>query len=350
MAPSLGLPEEFMDSASSPIHRRDFLKTTALAAGALGLSAPRARARSPQKTERVILMMLTGGPSQLETFDPKPDAPSDVRGPFGTTATRIPGVRFSEHLPGLASLSDKLAIVRSVYHHDAPIHETGMQLLQTGQLAKGDVESPHVFARGDRPWHLLPGIPGPGQTSGPEFLAPRTNPVPAISKDLYGYHPLGRACYQARRLIEMETPHVVVNMFTTLYDKVTWDCHADGYCLNSTLEDYRRTLCPMLDQALTALITDLEDSGLLDSTLVVAMGEMGRTPHLNNRGGRDHSPSAWSMLLAGGGVHGGKILGSTDALGGEPRDIPIHASAIASTIAQAIGVRMETPSIWDLLM
>ncbi len=114
----------------------------------------------------MILLLLVGGPSQLETWDPKPDAPSDVRGPFRSIATCCPGVRISEHLPRLASRMDRVALVRSVYHDAAPIHETGQQLLQTGRLCRAGEEHPHVGSvvarlkgarRGLPPFAILPG-------------------------------------------------------------------------------------------------------------------------------------------------------------------------------------------------
>ncbi len=316
------------------VSRRQFLQTSAVAAGALSL-APIAAAASKSAASRCILIMLTGGPSQLETFDPKPDAPSHIRGPFGSIPTRIPGVRFGEHLPQLAELADRCTLLRSVHHHDAPIHETGMQWLQTGQQCE---TAPHLFAGLGLPATLLPGpIESTGVPVSHGQLGLVSQPASALSQERYGYHPLGRACHQARTLVETGTPLVAVNMFTALYDRVTWDCHADGYCLNSTLEDYRRTLCPMLDQALSALIRDLEESGLLESTLVVAMGEMGRTPTVNDRGGRDHWTGVWSMLMAGGGMPAGGVIGSSDAQAGSPKDRPIHAREVHGAIVHQLG-------------
>lgn len=334
----------------SLIHRRDFLRIGAAALGAFAAPMAACRAAAPARAERCVLIMLTGGPSQLETWDPKPDAPSDVRGPFGSIATRIPGVRFSEHLPAMAALADRLTVIRSVHHHEAPIHEAGLQLLQTGQLARRDVEAPHLFARlheAKRVPSLI--LPGPlaslglpvdhGQSAGALGAEhePRFAAVPAQGDDRYGYHPLGRACLHARKLVEESSPLVAINMFTALYDKATWDCHADGYCLNASLEDYRRSLCPMLDQAFTALVTDLEESGLLETTLVAALGEMGRTPRVNERGGRDHWTGAWSVVLAGGGLPAGRVVGATDAHAAEPKDEPVHAAEVHAMIARQLG-------------
>ncbi|MFQ3651995.1 MAG: DUF1501 domain-containing protein, partial [Gemmataceae bacterium] len=122
-----------------------------------------------------------------------------------------------------------------------------------------------------------------------------------------------------------------------------WDCHADGGSLASTLADYRRSVCPSFDTACAALLDDLQERGLLASTLVVAMGEFGRTPHLNRRGGRDHWAGVWSVLLAGGGIRGGQVYGSSDAQGGEPKNQPVHAAQIAETIRYALGLPAKQP-------
>ncbi len=127
-------------------------------------------------------------------------------------------------------------------------------------------------------------------------------------------------------------------MFDTVYNAVTWDCHADGEALATTLDDYRDILCPMFDMAYSTLLEDLAERGLLDTTLVVAMGEFGRTPLLNPRGGRDHWPGVWSILFAGGGVRGGQVVGSSDRTGSEPRDRPVTPAEVAATIYRLLGV------------
>jgi uncharacterized protein (DUF1501 family) len=158
----------------------------------------------------------------------------------------------------------------------------------------------------------------------------------------YGWNTFGQECLLARRLVQHGVRLVTVNMFETVFGQVTWDCHAAGGDLNSTLDDYRDILCPMLDAAYTALLDDLEALGLLKTTLVVAGGEFGRTPRLNFRGGRDHWPGVWSMLLAGGGIHGGQVLGSSDAIGSEPRDRPIWPEEVLATVYHALGIDPRT--------
>src|SRR4051794_36564027 len=129
----------------SGVTRRDFLRAGGI--GALGLSLAdldRASAAGPGGDRAVILLMLVGGPSQLETWDPKPEAPAEVRGPFGSIATAVPGLRICEHLPRMAGRMDRVALVRSLHHEAAPIHEAGHQLLQTGRLGRLGQEHPHV--------------------------------------------------------------------------------------------------------------------------------------------------------------------------------------------------------------
>jgi uncharacterized protein (DUF1501 family) len=157
----------------------------------------------------------------------------------------------------------------------------------------------------------------------------------------YGWNTFGQSCLLARRLVRYGVRLVTVNMFDTVFGQISWDCHANGGDLNTTLDDYKETLCPMLDQAYTALLDDLEVLGLLESTLVLAMGEFGRTPKVNSRNGRDHWPGVWSMLMAGGGVKGGQVIGASDRHGAEPQDRPIHAAEIAATVYHALGIDLQ---------
>jgi hypothetical protein len=408
--------------------RRDFLRVGSLGAGAVGLSlADLARSEGPGRSgdRSCILLFLVGGPSHLDTFDPKPAAPEDVRGPFRPTATSVPGVQIAEHLPRTARLAHRYAIVRSVHHAEAPIHETGHQLMQTGRVCRGGQEYPHYGAvlsrvRGRGPGGLPPFVvvPGPigntgvgvshGQGAGPlgarhgpffpraALWAPggldparprgRRELVDAVdcarrsldaavaeqplsaadgqacdrvfapdarrafdleaegeaARDRYGRNTFGQACLLARRLVERGVRLVTVNMFDTVFGRVTWDCHADGGLLASTLDDYRETLCPMFDRAYSALLEDLHGRGLLETTLVVATGEFGRTPRLNGRGGRDHWPGVWSVLFAGAGVRGGRVVGSSDAVGAEPKDRPVTPAEVAASVYRALGLDPHT--------
>jgi uncharacterized protein (DUF1501 family) len=365
-------------NSSRPLNRRDFIKAGAISAGTAGLKlagfdlhgAPRLTTH-----KNCIILFLVGGPSQLETFDPKPDAPENVRGPFGTIRTNVPGIDLSENLPRMATIADKYAIVRTVHHTSAPIHETGQQLMQTGRLTRNGVEPPNYgavmsYLRGpgtpsprakcildDKtacavvPWPIVDtGVSvGHGQTAGhlgaahqpiemEEFGAIAKGLDDVVDRERFGLNQFGFSCHLARRLVEGGARSVTVNMFDTVFNKTTWDCHADGGSLATTLADYRDTLCPMFDTAYAALIEDLEQRGLLDTTLVVAMGEFGRTPVINPRGGRDHWPGCWSVLFAGGGIRGGQVIGASDAWAAEPKDRPVTPAEIAATIYAALGL------------
>jgi uncharacterized protein (DUF1501 family) len=132
---------------------------------------------------------------------------------------------------------------------------------------------------------------------------------------------------------------ITVNQFTTVFDTPSWDCHANyGGPLSCSLADYRDAVAPSFDAAFTQLVTDLDDRGLLERTLVVATGEFGRTPKFNCNGGRDHWPGVWTAIFAGGGVKGGQVIGSSDAIASEPKDRPVHAADIPATIFHALGI------------
>lgn len=368
--------------------RRDFLRVSGLTVG-LGLTElatfPVIGSAPSSGEKACIQLFLVGGPSQLETWDLKPEAPDTIRGPFRPIHTNVPGIQLCEHLPLMAQRADRFAVLRSVYHPESPIHETGQQLVQTGHLVAGDVEWPHVGAvmsmlrPGSRTtdparsfWVLLP---GPIQNTGvgvnhgqgagfldpsyrPLELTPDPNVLPSLGKAFnlaaeperaharYGKNPFGRNCLLARRLIQHGVRLVTVNMFHTVFGQVTWDCHANGGDLSTTLDDYKRTLCPMLDQAYTALLDDLQALGMLEQTLVVCMGEFGRTPRINPRNGRDHWPGVWSGLMAGGGVRGGQVIGSSDPHAAEPNRRPTHAAEIAATMYHVLGIDPKTRLPW----
>jgi uncharacterized protein (DUF1501 family) len=390
--------------------RRDFLRVGAVSAGAMSLSLADLHAGAVNKDINCILLFLVGGPSQLDTWDLKPDAPDTIRGPFRPISTNVPGIRISEHFPLMAERAHRYAVVRSVHHEAAPVHETGQQMMQTGQLFRAGYEYPHYGAvlsqqRGPRvegvpPFVVLPAPLGNtgvsvshGQGAGslgahhepfvlhadPDRLLHSRNLLDAVDavqrasdadlgrpsafqqlftahakrafdlslekqecRSRYGSNTFGKSCLLARRLIEHGVRLATVNMFDTVFNSITWDCHADGGALPTTLDDYRDILCPTFDRAYSALLDDLAERGLLETTLVVAMGEFGRTPLLNPRGGRDHWPGVWSILFAGGGVPGGQIVGSSDRIGSEPRDRPVTPAEVAATIYHALGIDSRT--------
>jgi hypothetical protein len=411
--------------------RRDFLHAGALGLFGFTLSdlfALQAAGQVRTDTDKnCILLFLVGGPSQLDTWDMKPDAPSEIRGPYKPIPTNVAGIQISELFPRTAKHADKFALVRSVYYTGGGVHVLGHQVAQTGRLFQAGIESPHMGSvvgfvkgpKGDIPPHvLLPHAMGnlgfnvpTGQTAGflgktydpfvlnadpsdPKFTVRDLVPpdyITAVRADTrrrlrsaidesvksfeaspdarlldasfdqaytlmssakaraafdmsqesdalkvqYGRNRFGMSCLLARRLVEAGVRFVTVNMFETVFDEVTWDIH--GSPPFHPIEAYR-TLGPMFDNAYASLLEDLASRGLLESTMVVAMGEFGRTPKINTGGGRDHWPQCWSVALAGGGVKGGQVIGSSDEIGAYPKDHPIVVGQIAATVLSNLGV------------
>jgi Protein of unknown function (DUF1501) len=348
---------------SSP-SRREFL--TAAAAGAAGLAIPGLAAANARpalgSAKSCIFINLVGGPGHIDTFDPKPDTPPEVRGPFRPIQTKVPGLHLSELFPKLAGLTDKFSLIRSMHHTAPPIHECGFQLLNTGRLFRDGPEWPSVGAvmsylrghrLGDYPaWAVLPdtrintGISiSHGQSPGflsPEHFSPteprRRDTDPSWNPSLEALCRTAVGAIEAGAKFGTPNVFVTINQFSTVFDSPSWDCHADGGSLRTDLADIRDTVAPSFDTAFAALLTDFDARGLLDTTLVVATGEFGRTPLLNSNGGRDHWAGAWTALVAGGGVKGGRVIGRTDAKGTEPTDRPVTPQELVATIFHALGV------------
>jgi len=379
----------------------------------------------------VIQLFLVGGPSQLDTWDMKPDAPAEIRGPYKPIKTNVSGIEICEVFPRMAKIADKYALVRSLYHTAAAVHDTGHQLMQTGRLFQGGVISPNFGSvlgwkkggRGAVPPHVL--LPKPigntggglphGQDAGflgktydpfvlnadpsdPNFRVPDMLPPNYISalrtdrrrhwrklvdqsvkefestpdaklfdstfnqayglmssakareafelekesdktREWYGKNRFGQSCLLARRLIEAGVRYVTVNMFETVFDEITWDIH--GSRPFSPISCYRDLVGPMFDNAFSSLIEDLEQRGLLKNTLVMGTGEFGRTPKVNPAGGRDHWPSCWTSIFAGGGIRGGQVVGSSDEIGAAPKDRPVTPAEIAATVYHLMGLDLE---------
>ncbi len=424
-------PVEFCDG----LRRRDFLHAGALSALGLGLNdlfAMKALgAVDAKKDTNCIMLFLVGGPSQLDTWDMKPDAPVEIRGPYKPIKTNVAGIEVSENFPRMARHADKYAIIRSVYHTAAAVHDTGHQMMQTGRLFQGGVEYPHIGCvlsklkgpNGDVPPHVL--LPRPigntggnmphGQNAGflgktydpfvlnadpsdPNFKVPDMLPPDYLSalrvdrrknwremvdhtvgkfetsqdarlfdatfhqaytlmssqkareafelarepdavRRKYGENRFGQSCLLARRLIEAGVRFVTVNMFETVFDEITWDIH--GSKPFSPISCYRDLVGPMFDMAYSSLLEDLQDRRLLTNTMVLAMGEFGRTPKVNPAGGRDHWPQCWSILMAGGGVKGGQIVGASDDIGASPKDRPTSPAEVAATIYDGLGIQLD---------
>ncbi len=415
------------------ISRRDFLRIGGLTALGLGLGdffflqhAYADKRTLTAKAKSCILIWLDGGPSHLETFDPKPDAPQEVRGPLKTIPTNVTGIHISECLERTARVIDKFAIIRSM---TSPLgeHNLGTQYLMTGYkptpaLAYPTFGSTVAYIRsqnsskshGDALSALPPNIAVPNFTSelsGNGYLPSGTRPfsVSSDSKnsdfkvrdlDFYegvdltrlsrrkqfvnalnefsnakdadststtdpeleraynlitspeaktafslseepdavrqrygqgGVNGIGQACLLARRLVERGVPFVTVN-------HAGWDTHQNIFTLKERYPTDRNAHLPSLDRALSSLIQDLSDRRLLDETLVVVMGEFGRTPKINPQGGRDHWPNVFTVMLAGGGVQGGQIIGSSDALGEFPKERPVTPADLAASIYTLLGI------------
>jgi hypothetical protein len=413
--------------------RRDFLQLGLGAVGGLSqLSALRAQAAqaagkvSPDAVN-CILIWLDGGPSHYETFDPKPEAPAEIRGEFGSIPTSVPGVHFSAVMPHLAKQMHRMSILRSLCHKD-PNHGGGNHYLMTGAptpvpVGCGAVVSYHPSfgsmvshsrgVRGGLPAYMS--LPEISRSGGPHFLGaqhapfvvggnpadknfrvrdvalPRgisegralarrelraaldgmqrmteklaedptvgfdtyyqqatelvTSPAaqaafdlesePLAMREKYGMNPFGQRCLLARRLVEVGVSFVV-NYFGG------WDHH------KAVFKAMKETDGPQMDQGVAALIEDLDQRGLMDSTLVICLGEFGRTPKVNKDAGRDHWPNAMSVLYAGAGVPRGQVIGSTDAKGYYAADNIYSPEDFAATLYTKLGIPpqqvLHTPS------
>jgi hypothetical protein len=408
------------------VSRRDFLRVGALAG--LGLTLPAllrgqaARAAGPKKGPRaksVLLVYLGGGLSHHDSFDPKPEAPPEVRGKYRTIDTVVPGLKVGELLPRMAGVMDRLTLVRSGAHNndhhetatnwvlcgrfgsafgDYPAmgavvaHETGFrgQLPPyvsiprnpsfTWELGKSaylggryesfkagdpnaadfkvqDVSPAETLSkqRADRRRSLLDAVDGlAGQVEGNDqlstfdefhqraaamILSPEARSAFAVERendrlrDRYGRTTFGQSALLARRLVERGVRFVTVNYGG-------WDHHAKIF------ESLDRKL-PEFDQGFSALMEDMSVRGLLSETLVLCLGEFGRTPKLNKDAGRDHWGPAASLLFAGAGVKGGNVVGSTDKQGAYATRRPVAPADVACTVYEALGVdprkQLKTP-------
>jgi len=387
------------------------------------------------KAKNCIFLWLQGGPPQHETFDPKPDAPAEIRGPFKPIATNVPGIRFCELLPRTAGHADKLAVIRSLSTRDDNHDVSGYWLL-TGyaygpgsarQIKPNDWPYFGSIVKMLKPSEKLPALTSvwipdlmrlndnvtpAGQTAG--FLGKMWEPErfvgdPAVAgyqieglalkgemttvrvdrrrdllgqldrsfdksrgseaveawdrlshrafdlvtsgrgrtafdlskesgktRDRYGRYTWGQSCLLARRLIEAGVRLVHVNWARdpgdSAVDNPMWDTHAQNA---DRLQD---SLCPMFDVSFDALLSDLAERGLLDETLVVVVGEFGRTPRINKQGGRDHWGHVFSMALAGAGIRGGQVIGASDRNGAYPITDPIRGGDLTATIFHLLGI------------
>ena len=427
--------------------RRELLRFGALSLGGLTIAEKlraEALASAHGSARHCIFVFLNGGPAQLDTFDMKPEAPDEIRGPYRPIDTTVPGIRITEKLPKLARLAQHYAILRSATH-PLSAHNSSAAYALSGHSPGSDANirpTPNdhptygsIVARvlpklrGMPPFVLTPtflfdmGFPTPSAGGG--WMGNRYDPLPAVRNrmmarspkwegklpipeglglpnelsfdrmqgrvrllgqldgafaaaqseaeratldayqaqaldvilspaaraafdvsaepaamhDRYGRCEMGQVLLLSRRLIEAGVRFVTANAVsnpenTGLSAFQIWDTHFDHFRL------YDQNLMPELDQALSALISDLSVRGLLDETLVIVMGEMGRTPKINNAkdGGRDHWGHAYSVLWAGGGIRGGQVVGATDRHAAFVKDQPARPDDIAATLYELMGI------------
>ena len=409
--------------------RREFLKMSALlaAGGAIsrlpGLSAAALAAAAPFKPAKparsVIEIWVWGGPCQLETFDPKPDAPRDYNGGYKAIKTNVPGIEISEFWPEMARIADKYSIIRSMTHPHRG-HETATYLMQTGRSPGGGVVYPAIGAviamfkrrdyRGDIPPYVILTIPKGrfsevgflneeytplvtgGNPNAPHFVVDGIVPPGGLSheaqqarfdllgkldtftqcapkgltaiqeftdagvaarkvvegdgakvfdlgsesaavRDRYGRTTLGQSCLAARKLVEAGVPYITINA-------QGWDTHKRHF-------EAMKTKAAEMDKALSALILDLENKGLLDSTIIWWTGEFGRTPKIDWQapwnGGRNHHSNCFTSLVAGGGFAGGKVVGSSDATASNVASRPVTPQDMLGSIYELCGIDPDGP-------
>jgi hypothetical protein len=358
----------------------------------------------------------------------KPEAPSEIRGPFKPIRTKSDAFEISELLPRHATVADRFSLVRSCRHDGAAVHDAGWQMMQTGRRFTGGIHTPHAGSvadhllgrRSDLPaFVVLPQLMGRGggnlpngqaggflgkahdpfalmaDPSQPNFKVPDLLPPdqigvarmdrrrkmrdvvdattrafeasedarllddnfqaayrlmtssqareafdlsrePEAVRERYGMNRFGQCCLLARRLVESGVRFVTINTFLTVFDEITWDIH--GSKPFTSIEGMKDIVCPMYDQAYSALIEDLHARGLLDETLVAGLAEFGRTPKVNPAGGRDHWPQCFTCSFAGGGVKGGRAVGASDTIGGFPAERPVGPGDVVATIFHSLGL------------
>jgi len=415
--------------------RRSVLKASL--AGLAGLTLPNLlRLRSeatasgnPLKSNKaVILLWMTGGPSHIDTWDVKPNMPSEIRGPFADIRTKVPGVHICEYLPKQAAMMDKFTLIRSVDCRESN-HEPNM-VMQTANLAAEPRTNPsgHLYpAIGSvvAKFHgsNQPGMPAyvvlnlkdkshvawggyigklfdpfvgdnvgkllqlPPRLTTERILSRRTlaqqmdtlrsdldstgqmeamdrfgqqafdiiagaraqtafdlSKEPAAIVGRYGNHDWCRQALLARRLVQAGVSFVTIDL-SNHSASGTWDTHGDNIPPYGGIWNGLRPLLPVFDHLITTLVSDLEDHDLLDDTLVIAMGEFGRTPRIGTQGstdGRDHWPVVMSMVMAGGGFRHGQVIGATSRDGGEIAERPVSPGDLAATIYHHFGIPPET--------
>ncbi|MFN3326719.1 MAG: DUF1501 domain-containing protein [Bryobacteraceae bacterium] len=272
----------------------------------------------------VIHIYLEGGLSHLDSFDPKPDADSRIRGPFRTISTSVPGLRICEHLPRMAQRADRYTVIRSMTH-GAAAHSAAQTLLLSGREVKPGVVHPTLG-------EVIANQPGQRGAAEPYVVLSGTRRLdlsgePDAVVERYGRTALGERCLMARRLVESGARFVTVSR-----ERNAWDHHSDIFRLLAN--EY----LPELDRAFSALLDDLDVRGLLETTIVLVSGEFGRTPEINEKAGRDHWPHCFSAMVAGGGFEGGAVWGESDRDGMYVKDRPVELGEFVAMLRGKMGV------------
>ncbi len=397
------------------ISRREMLTIGGMGMAGLTLAdwfrarAEAAPGASPSRDISCIFLWLDGGPSHFETFDPKPDTPDTIRGPYGPMQTNVNGIQICELLPRLSRHMDKCVLVRGMIH-GIDAHSPIPMLTGFGgeTTSYGAVISRIQGYRGNMPPYVAVGSRlgvGGGRLGAPFFPVEIADPTGsrvqlpqfALSADIhadrfsqrrelltaidrfrrsahtndaiermdqsyqravdiltstqvrdafnlagendnlrerYGANLFGQSCLLARRLVQAGTRFVQIKW----YDGPAWDAwDVHGADLGGMVR-MEQHLCPRLDQGLTALLTDLHDRRMLQNTLIVVGGEFGRTPRINRSGARDHFPYCFTYLLAGGGLEGGRVVGSSDRTGSRPASVPVSPAQFAATLYRLVGI------------
>ena len=411
--------------------RRSVLKTSLLGLGGItlpGLLKLRAGNPTAPSGKSVILLWMTGGPSHIDTWDPKPEMPKEIRGPFKSIPTRLPGTHICEYLPKQAAMLDKFTLIRSVdcrfsnhepnmvmqtanldneprtnpkaqhypsfgsivAKHCGPNHPAmppyvALNLKSRSHVAWGGYlgtefdpfdarNAPKAFqlptsltmerlqsrrALAEQMDGLRASVDTSGMLAATDAFAQRAFEIVAggraheafdLSKepqkvlDLYGTHDWAKQALLARRLVERGSSFVTIDL-SNHSASGTWDTHGDNIPPYGGIWNGLRPLLPVFDHVITTLVQDLGERGMLDDTLVIAMGEFGRTPTLGTQGstdGRNHWPHVMSMCLAGGGMRHGQVIGSSTRDGGEISDRAVTPADLAATIYQHMGVPLNT--------
>lgn len=408
--------------------RRSVLKTSLAGLGGItlpGLMQLRAEGKAPTNNKAVILVWMTGGPSHIDTWDPKVNMPREIRGPFKTIATKLPGTHICEYLPKQAAMLDKFTLIRSVDCRHSN-HEPNM-VMQTANLANEPRTNPKaklypsfgsIIAKHRGPNHpaMPPYVvlnmksrshvawggylgtqydPFDGNSAAKAFHLPtgltmdrlqsrhtlaqqmdglradidasgmmtaidsfgqkafeivaggRAQEAFDMSKEpkkvleRYGEHDWAKQALLARRLVERGSSFVTIDL-SNHGASGTWDNHGDNIPPYGGIWNGLRPLLPVFDHVITTLVSDLDERGMLDDTLVIAMGEFGRTPTLGTQGstdGRNHWPYVMSMCMAGGGFRHGQVIGASSRDGGEIAERPVTPADLAATIYH----HMEVP-------